>query len=107
MIRILDVTNMRIKVKGEQETTITRTQICINGKNIDCWMAYSSVPSDIRRFKNMEWELVHENADGSCTFRSTEETSVKISFGYKRERKPISDEQKERLKQWNFGRKDN
>lgn len=97
---------MRIKLKGEQETTISRTQVVIDGKNVDCWSAYSSVPSDIRRFKNMGWQTICENKDGGCVFRSFEETAVKISFGYKRERKPMSEEQKERLKQWNFGRKE-
>ena len=96
---------MRIKIKGNQETSILRTQICIDGKNVDCWTAYSSVPTDIRRLKKYGWELVCENTDGSCTFRSFEEGAIKISYGYKKERTPMSEERREQLRQADFGRR--
>lgn len=54
------------KLYGDQEMNISRAQICIDGHNVDCWIASSSVRADIARLKKMGWELVNENPDGSC-----------------------------------------
>lgn len=82
------------KLYGDQETNISRTQICIDGQNMDCWVASSSVRADIARLKKMGWELVNENPDGSCVFRSFVESAVRISKNEK-QKKSLTQEQRE------------